>query len=209
LPQRTLVNAEESLDSGKNGKMADDFKRAVVWKNLLLDGVDYCALWHTAEGWMLKGTVVGVLNDQRPTLAHYEIQCDDNWLTHRVQVERTIGNDVKNLSLSVESRGVWRSADQELRTVRGCDDVDLALTPATNTLPIRRLSLEIGSSQSLIAVWIKFPELTIQPLSQRYTRLTKDTYRYASNTGFSAEIVVDDLGLVTTYPGGWERIGTV
>lgn len=30
-----------------------------------------------------------------------------------------------------------------------------------------------------------------------------------SNTGFSAEIVVDDLGLVNTYPGGWERITTL
>jgi hypothetical protein len=36
-----------------------------------------------------------------------------------------------------------------------------------------------------------------QPLSQRYTRLTNNSYRYESNTGFTAEIVVDDLGLVT------------
>jgi hypothetical protein len=189
--------------------MADVLKRAVVWKNLLLDGTDYCALWHTAEGWLLKGTVVGVLKDQRPMLASYEIYCDENWLTHRMQVERRIGSDVKDLSLSVESRGVWRSSGQELRDVRGCDDVDLALTPATNRLPIRRLHLQIGSSESVIAAWVKFPELTVQPLSQRYTRLSKDTYRYESNTGFSAEIVVDDLGLVTAYPGGWERIGSL
>jgi hypothetical protein len=46
-------------------------------------------------------------------------------------------------------------------------------------------------------------------LSQRYTRLTKDTYRYESNTGFSAEIAVDDLGLVTANRGGWERFTTL
>jgi hypothetical protein len=189
--------------------MADDLKRAIVWKNLLLDGRDYCSLWQTAEGWLLKGTVIGVLKDQRPMLANYEIHCDENWLTHRVQVERTVGSDVKSLNLSVESRGVWRSSGQELPGVRGCDDVDLALTPATNTLPIRRLNLQVGSSGSIIAAWVKFPELTVQPLSQRYMRLTKDTYRYESNTGFSAEIVVDDLGLVIAYPGGWERIATL
>jgi hypothetical protein len=189
--------------------MADDFKRAVVWKNLLIGGTDYCALWHTAEGWLLKGTVVGVLKDQRPMLASYEIHCDENWLTHRVHVERTIGSDVKNLSLSVENRGVWRSSNQELRDIHGCSDVDLAVTPATNTLPIRRLDLGIGKSESVTAAWIKFPELSVQPLSQRYTRLTKNTYRYESNTGFSADIVVDDLGLVTTYPGGWERISSL
>lgn len=190
-------------------KLADDLKRVVVWKNLLLNGTDHCALLRTTEGWLLKGTAVGILKDQRPTLANYEIYCDENWLTHRVQVERRIGRDVKDLSLSVESRGVWRSSGQELRDVRGCDDVDLALTPATNTLPIRRLNLQIGSSESINAAWVKFPELTVQPLSQKYTRLSKDTYRYESNTGFSARITVDDFGLVTTYPGGWERIGSL
>jgi uncharacterized protein len=57
------------------------------------------------------------------------------------------------------------------------------------------------------SIW--FPDLTVQPLFQRYTRLSKDTYHYQSDTGFSAEIVVDDLGLVTTYTGGWERIATL
>jgi uncharacterized protein len=189
--------------------MADDLKRVVVWKNLLIDGTDYCGLWHTAEGWLLKGTVVGVLKDQRPTLASYEIHCDENWLTHRAEIERTIGSDVKTLSLIVESRGVWHGSGQELRDIQGCDDVDLAVTPATNTLAIRRLNLQVGNSESIIAAWVKFPELTVQPLSQRYTRVTQNIYRYESNTGFSAEIVVDDLGLVTTYPGGWERIGSL
>jgi len=63
-----------------------------------------------------------------------------------------------------------------------------------------------GRRESAIAAWFKFPELTVQPLSQRYRRLAKNTYRYESKTGFSAEIVVDELGLVTAYPGGWERI---
>ena len=76
------------------------------------------------------------------------------------------------------------------------------MTPATNTLAIRRLNIQVGSSASIIAAWVKFPDLTVEPLSQRYTRLGKDTYRYARNTGFSSEIVVDDLGLVTAYPGG-------
>jgi hypothetical protein len=189
--------------------MADDLKRVVAWKNLLINGTDYCALWHTAEGWLLKGTVVGVLKDQRPTLANYQIYCDDKWLTHRVQVERTIGKDTKTLTLNVESRGLWRSSGQELSGLRGCHDVDLAVTPATNTLPIRRLEFRIGSSESVTAAWVSYPDLTVQPLSQRYTRIGKNIYRYESDTGFSAEIVVDDLGLVTAYPGGWERIAAL
>jgi uncharacterized protein len=188
--------------------MADDLKHVVVWKNLLLNGTDYCGLWYNAEGWLLKGTVAGVLEDHRPVLASYEVHCDGKWRTHRVQVQRTIGSDVKALSLSVESRGVWRSSGRELHGLHGCEDVDLALTPATNSLPIRRLDLRVGGTATVVAAWVKFPELTVQPLSQRYTRLAINTYHYES-TGFSAEIAVDDLGLVTAYPGGWERIATL
>src|SRR5215470_9396232 len=175
--------------------MRDDLKRAVVWKNLLLNGTDYCALWHTTEGWLLKGTVVGILEHSRPVLATYEVHCDEKWHTHRVQVERTIGSDVKTVSLIVESRGVWRSSGEELPDLHGCEDVDLALTPATNTLPIRRLSMPVGGTESVVAAWVKLPDLAVQRLPQRYTRLTKDTYRYESNTGFSAKVAVDDLGL--------------
>lgn len=189
--------------------MPDELKRAVVWKNLNLDGTDHCALWQTSEGWLLKGTVLGVLEDRRPILATYEVHCDETWHTHRVQVQRTIGGDAKALSLSIESRGVWRSSGRELHDLHGCKDVDLALTPATNTLPIRRLALKIGRTATVVAAWVKVPDLEIQPLPQRYTRLTKDIYRYESNTGFSAEIAVDDLGLVTAYPGGWERIAAL
>jgi hypothetical protein len=188
---------------------ADTAQRVVAWRSLPINGTDYCALSRAAEGWLLKGTAIGVVQDARPMLANYEVYCDDGWRTHRVEVERIIGKDTKTLSLTVESRGPWRSSGLELPEFAGCVDVDLAVTPATNTLPIRRLKLEIGKSQPVTAAWIKFPELTIEPLSQRYTRIAQDRFRYESATGFSAEITVDDLGLVTVYPGGWERIASL
>ena len=104
---------------------------------------------------------------------------------------------------------MWRSSGRELHELNGCEDVDLALTPATNTLPIRRLNLQIGRTDSVVAAWVKLPDLEVQRLPQRYTRLTKDTYRYASDTGFSAEITVDDLGLVSSYAGVWQRIAAL
>jgi Putative glycolipid-binding len=116
--------------------MADELKRVVVWKNLLLNGTDYCGLWHTAEGWLVKGTVVGVLKDQRPMLANYQIHCDDNWLTHRVQVERTIGNDVKNLSLTVAYGVVL---------VRSCVRFKVVKTLISQSLP-RPTHLQSGVS---------------------------------------------------------------
>ena len=126
-----------------------------------MKGTDYCALWHTAEGWLLKGTAVGVLKSQRPMLANYEVHCDENWLTHRVHVERTIGKDTKTLSLSVENSGRWCCSGQEVAEVRGCLDVDLSVTPATDTLPS-------GDLTSVSARASRSPPLGLSSLSLNF-----------------------------------------
>jgi hypothetical protein len=98
---------------------------------------------------------------------------------------------------------------EKLPTLGPYSDIDLAVTPATNTLPIRRLNLEVGQSQEVTAAWLKFPDLTLEILPQLYTRLGPQRYHYQSGTGFSAELLVDDLGVVTVYPGGWERAASL
>ena len=95
----------------------------------------------------------------------------------------------------------------DLEALHGLIDVDLGFSPVTNTLPIRRLDPAIGEAVAVTAAWVRFPELTIEPLPQRYIRLAERRYRYESAGGaFVAEIEVDDLGLVTAYEGGWRRI---
>ena len=76
-----------------------------------------------------------------------------------------------------------------------CVDVDLSFTPATNTLPIRRLGLEIGEEAEIPVVWLVWPELSVQRVLQRYTRLGEDRYRYTQDE-FEAELAVDRQGLV-------------
>ncbi|HSH82775.1 MAG TPA: putative glycolipid-binding domain-containing protein, partial [Herpetosiphonaceae bacterium] len=63
-----------------------------------------------------------------------------------------------------------------------------------------------GAAAPVTAAWVRFPALAIEPLPQRYIRLGPDRYRYESDTGFVTEIETDDLGLVTRYGGGWERM---
>jgi hypothetical protein len=184
-------------------------ERAIIWKNLQVSGSDYCEVRRITEGWVLKGIAIAVLDEHRPMQARYEVQCDHQWRTSRVQVSRTIGNDTRTLSLESESAGKWRDSSQEFPALRNCIDVDLGVTPATNTLPIRRLNLRIGQSQSITAAWITFPDLVVRPLLQKYTRLAKDRYHYESATGFSAQITVDDFGLAILYPTAWERVASV
>jgi uncharacterized protein len=98
-------------------------------------------------------------------------------------------------------------AAMEIPAVAGCLDVDLAFTPATNLLPLRRLGLAVGESREMTAAWVRFPDLSVEPLAQRYTRLDEHRVRYESLGGaFTAELEVDELGLVVTYPPLWERV---
>jgi len=181
--------------------------RSVVWRNLAAHGSDYCSLWQINRGCLLRGTAITALKDGRPMLADYEIECDHLWHTRRVITTCRVGSSAHEVDLTVETSGVWRSAGQVLPALRSCVDIDLAVSPATNTLPIRRLDLEVGQSAEVTAAWLKFPDLTLELLPQSYTRIDAHRYRYQSGTGFSAELQVDDLGLITSYPGGWERAG--
>jgi len=89
--------------------------------------------------------------------------------------------------------------------VAGCLDIDLAFSPSTNLLPIRRLKLRPGEAAEVRAAWLRFPEFVLEPLEQMYRRLDAWTYRYESGGGaFVATLRTNTAGFVTSYPGLWE-----
>lgn len=154
-------------------------------------------------GWRVRGSVIAVA-DGLPLRVDYQLACSVEWRTQRVRVEMESGSERRSLRLTVQD-GRWLTPTGERADLRGCVDVDLGVTPMTNTLPIRRLCLAVGESAPVVAAWARFPSLEVRPLEQLYTRLDERTYRYESDTGFRAEIEVDADGFVVTYPGGWQR----
>jgi hypothetical protein len=77
----------------------------------------------------------------------------------------------------------------------------LSGTPLTNTLPIRRL--QVGGEGAVIeALYVPFDDFEPIRDLQRYICVEEGRlYRYeAVDGGFSAEIEVDDQGLVLSYP---------
>lgn len=115
---------------------------------------------------------------------------------------------MKKLVLRVDNNQRWWAGERELYKLRGCVDVDLLVSPVTNTLPIRRMNLHYGESRGIRAAWVRSPKLSVQPLSQEYERLSARRYRYSSQSGFTTKIEVDDMGLVVAYPHFWGRRAT-
>jgi hypothetical protein len=90
--------------------------------------------------------------------------------------------------------------------LHGCYDVDLPITPFTNTLPIRRLPLEVGDTAELSVVYVDVETLGVRPDRQRYTRLDIHRWQFEQiDTGFTQEFLVDRHGLVLDYPTLFRR----
>jgi hypothetical protein len=180
--------------------------RSVLWRGSDPLSLEYFQLHHTSEDVRLSGTIL-TSDDGKPLRLDYVVHCDPSWVTRSARLTLTRDTVSSELTVIADVRRRWWSNGSELATVSGCVDIDISLSPSTNTLPIRRLSLARGEAGDVVAAWVRFPELAIEPLPQRYVRTGELLYRYASGGGaFTADIEVDELGIVVRYPPGWERV---
>lgn len=179
--------------------------RSWLWRRVDAPGLERGELLQTPGEWRLRGTIL-LRDDGRDAEARYEVRCDREWRTRACTVALRAEGQERTLSLAVRDDR-WFANEQEQEHVRGCIDVDLAWTPATNTLPIRRLGLPMGASSGpVVAAWVRFPQLTLERLPQEYRRLAERRYLYSSRGGaFTAELEVDEHGLVVTYGSIWAR----
>jgi hypothetical protein len=163
--------------------------------------LERCTLVETRAGARLAGTVL-MLAAGAPLEVRYAVDVNRYWLTTRAEIRVTDG---ASLLLDTDGRGHWAAGGRRVVELDGCRDVDLEITPATNTLPIRRLQPAAGRPVEARAAWVRFPSLDLEPLDQTYERLSETSFRYRSGD-FEAELEVDDDGLVVRYGDLWERV---
>ena len=173
---------------------------SILWHRLDRPGHEGCRLALRQASWQLIGTAV-FAHDQQPCRLDYVVVCDAAWQTVSGRVTGWVGNDTVEIDLTVDAARCWRLNGAECPAVAGCIDLDLHFSPATNLLPVRRLSLDIDEEAEVQAAWLRFPSFTLEPLAQRYRRLDVSTYRYESAGGtFTTELQVNPAGLVQHYP---------
>lgn len=184
----------------------------VLWRRRDQPSLEHCRLSRldAEQGsfYWLTGTVIA-LEAGSPYRVMYSVHCDDRWRTRGVHVTTIHGNDHRQLQLESDGAGNWLRGGEPANEFAGLLDVDLSITPATNTLPIRRLGLEVGQEAAVEAAWIRFPALELTPLPQRYRRTGHGSYQYESRGGeFTASLDVDHEGMVVRYGELWERVSS-
>ena len=177
-----------------------------MWTPWTGPGLEHLRLSVDDDGVRADGLIIGVA-DAEPFRLRYSVRCDGAWRVREVRAVR-LDLAVEPVALRADGLGNWTTPEGEpVHGLAGCIDIDLARSPFTNTLPIRRLGLPIGATAGLTMAYIQVPELTVLSDPQRYTRLAADRYLYESgDSDFRAELPLDAAGLVLDYPGIARRV---
>jgi uncharacterized protein len=172
--------------------------------------VERLAIWRGVEEWRaeaarielgaesLSASGTQIADDPGPYRLDYELETGKGFVTHslRVEVQGAEGN--RSLDLRREPGSEWL-------------DCDLGFSPLTNLMPILRHGLhrEPGSEEFTMA-WVSVPELTVHAARQRYTHIRPGLVRFESLDGefegFTADLELDDDGLIVRYPELAERV---
>ncbi|WP_076430961.1 putative glycolipid-binding domain-containing protein [Haladaptatus litoreus] len=186
-------------------------KRHIVWE--LVDGVSTEHLTVEFDPVRADGVVIGVAEDEEtnePFRVRYRVQCDDSGTVRGVE----IGGLDKDSGIELEhdGEGNWIKNGKPVPELADCRDVDIAVTPFTNTIPIRRLDWKSGESETISVVYLDVSAMTAKAVEQQYTCLEpvgsdSGMFQYESlESGFTAELPVDSDGVVEDYPGVFRRV---
>ena len=129
------------------------------WQTWSGDGMEHLVLDERPGEILAEAAIIGAAGDEA-FAARYRIQCDGSWRARKIEIAQ-IGND-RLLALASDGAGKWvDKSNSAISPISGAIDVDISITPFTNTLPIRRLNLQKGQSAEILAVYIQVPGLAV------------------------------------------------
>lgn len=179
--------------------------QSVLWSKISGDGLEYCEV-HSSPVTVLRGEVITRLYG-RPVSVSYSIQCNADGATESANIICRDDGEIRDVSIRRTDQDEWYFDGKELIEFRGCKDIDLGVTPSTNTLPIRRLNPSIGECKQTKAMMVQFPDLIYTPVTQRYTRVDARKFLYESvDSGYRANMEVDSEAVVITYQNEWKQV---
>jgi hypothetical protein len=173
----------------------------IAWNGTPDWRAEVCELHLSDDGVAATGAQLGA--EPRPYRAAYELEARGQWATRRLHVE--VAGD-GSLELRHDGKGTWAGVPNAAE-LEGALDCDLAYSPLTNLMPVRRHRLhEQPGAVDFEVAWVSLPDLAVHRAQQRYEHLAPGRVRFSSGD-FAADLELDGDGLVVYYPGLARRVG--
>jgi uncharacterized protein len=173
-------------------------KHDILWHCASLASSEHASLFEMGNRYRLRGLAVLPLESE-PCHVSYDVLCGQDWMPISCTLTVALPSAERTIELSRDTAGRWDHNGVTAPNLSNCSDIDLGWTPATNVIPVRRLDLDVGETASILAAWVRFPEMDVIANEQHYTRVAADRWRYRSGD-YDFELLVDaSSGLVLQY----------
>jgi hypothetical protein len=196
--------------------------RSIAWVKDGTTGLEFADV--ELDEARMRATGVAIGGEPLPYRLDYELVTRSRFVTKWIEVDAHGQGWRRSLRLKRDRAGEWDARWEthgeallplptgNMQELVGAQDCDLALSPLTNTMPVLRHGLlRGGGSVDLVMAWISVPDLSVVSSRQRYTftrtdELVSVVHYESESRDFTADIVLDDDGLVLEYPGIGHRL---
>jgi hypothetical protein len=177
----------------------------IIWKGQLYNSIENCVVRMSDRKIIATSTVIGYFQNTIYKL-EYHIETNRNWETLLVEIQSQFQNRNANLVFKSKGNGKWAKNGKRVNDFDNCIDIDISLTPFTNSLPVNRLKLAYNEAKEIDVLYFDILDQQVKAVRQKYKRLSETEYKYQNiPNDFEAVIIVDELGFVSQYPGLFER----
>jgi hypothetical protein len=175
----------------------------IIWAGRLYHSIENCLMTSTSEGNEITSTIIGNHGSDIYKV-DYHIKTNKHWETIFLTLQTRFNNSSELTTLEKKEEN-WLLNGIPKDELRNIFDIDISLTPFTNTLPINRLNFITNEPIIIDVLYFDILNRNIIPVKQSYTKLTTNLYAYERmDTNFKATIKVDEQGLVSDYPDLFE-----
>lgn len=177
----------------------------ILWSGREYYSLENCLVNTTDIGSQINSVIVGKYGDSIYRVT-YQIKTNDQWEATFFEITSHHDSIKQHFKFEGDGKGNWTTNSKNAGLFKGCIDIDIPLTPFTNTLPIKRLNMLNDTADEIKVIYVDLLEQQITPVRQKYLRLSKTLYHYENiPNDFEANIEVDEHGFVVDYPSLFVR----
>ena len=177
----------------------------LLWAGLEYHSLEHCILKKSSKGYQARSTIIGVHED-RIYKVEYLVRTNARWETTSLELTAEFSERRQTQVYHGDGKGNWTKNGIPALEFAGCIDVDISLTPFTNSFPINRLSWRCNEPREIQVLFVDVLDQSTTVVRQCYTKRSDCQFKFETvPNDFEALLTFDASGFVLDYPGLFVR----